>query len=249
MSAALSAEALKLRGSLVGIVGTAAIVGGIAALSGAMLLAVSSGQPDIVAKLGPAATADWAGFLSSATQITGTGGLIGFGFVLAWMFGREFADGTVNGLFALPVSRARIAAGKLTVYGAWVACVSLAVAGMLLLIGTASGLGGLTETDAAALARIAALAVLSAGLAAPVAWIATIARSMLAGVAATVAIMVIAQVGVLAGAGGWMPLAAPTLWAMGRGEVSVAQLLLSLAVPAASTGLTLWAWKRLELHR
>jgi ABC-2 type transport system permease protein len=112
----LRAEALKLRASPVGIVGTIAIVCGIAVLSGGMQLAVASGRPDLVAKLGAAATADWPGFLSAAAQITGAGGLLGSGIVLAWLFGREFSDNTVSGLFALPTGRGRIAAAKLAVF-------------------------------------------------------------------------------------------------------------------------------------
>ena len=34
--------------------------------------------------------------------MTSAGGLLGFGVVLAWIFAREFADGTITGLFGLP---------------------------------------------------------------------------------------------------------------------------------------------------
>ena len=64
-------------------------------------------DPQLLAKLGPVADGDWHGFLLGAAQITGAGGLGGFAVVLAWMFGREFGDGTIAGLFALPVRRRR----------------------------------------------------------------------------------------------------------------------------------------------
>ena len=114
MRPAVWAETVKLAGSTVGRVGSIAIVVGISLLSGAMLLAAASGDPQLVAKLGPAATRDWTGFLLAAAQITGAGGLLGFGVVLSWMFGREFGDGTITGLFALPVRRSTIALAKLT---------------------------------------------------------------------------------------------------------------------------------------
>lgn len=104
MRAAIWAEVVKLAGSTVGRVGSAAIVIGISLISGSMLLAAATTtDPQLLAKLGPVATGDWQGFLLGAAQVTGAGGLGGFAVVLAWMFGREFGDGTITGLFALPV--------------------------------------------------------------------------------------------------------------------------------------------------
>jgi ABC-2 type transport system permease protein len=250
MRAIVHGEALKLLASLVGRVGTLAIIGGVAILSGGVLLAVVAGQPDLVAKLGPAATADWAGLLSMAAQITGAGGLLGCGVVLSWMFGREFADATVSGLFALPVGRARIAAGKLAVFALWACGTAIAVTCALLLVGLVAGLGVPSSAVWAGLVRHAALVVFSCAIAVPVAWVTTLSRSTLGGVTATIVIVVVAQVGVLAGAGGWMPLAAPTLWAISGGEaVTALQLAVTVAVAAVFALVVVHAWHRLQLDR
>ncbi|HET8927872.1 MAG TPA: ABC transporter permease [Microbacterium sp.] len=250
MRAIVHSEALKLRASLVGRVGTLAIIGGIALLSGGMLLAVVTGQPDLVAKLGPAATADWAGLLSMAVQITGAGALLGCGVVLAWMFGREFADATVSGLFALPVGRGRLAAGKLAVFALWACGTAIGATCAVLVVGLVAGLGVPSPAVWAGLGRHAALLVFSCAIVIPVAWVTTLARSTLGGVTATIVIVVVAQVGVLAGAGGWMPLAAPTLWAMSGGNaVTSLQLAITLAVAAVSAVLVVHAWHRLQLDR
>lgn len=250
MGAVLRVEIRKLLSSLVGVVGTAAMVGGIALLSGGILLGVASGQPDLVAKLGPAATADWPGLLSSAAQITGAGGLLGSGIVLAWMIGREFSDGTVSGLFALPIGRGRIAAGKLVVFALWGAATAIALAAVILAVGLAAGLGIPSSATWAGLARQAGLVLLTCAISTPVGWVTTLARSPLGGIAAAIAIVVVAQVGVLVGAGGWMPFAAPTLWAMSGGDaVSPLQLALVGAVAAASAALVVGAWRRLQLDR
>ena len=108
-----------------------------------MLLAAASGDPQLVAKLGPAATHDWTGFLLAAAQITGAGGLLGFGVVLSWMFGREFGDGTITGLFALPVRRSTIALAKLLIYTVWAIAISLSLAALLVIVGLVAGLGPL----------------------------------------------------------------------------------------------------------
>src|SRR6478736_9576643 len=221
------AEAVKLAGSTVGRVGSIAIVLGISLLSGAILLAAASGDPQLVAKLGPGITRDWTGFLLAAAQITGAGGLLGFGVVLSWMFGREFGDGTITGLFALPVSRSTIALAKLLVYAVWALAVSLSLAALLVIVGLVAGLGALTADSWVALVRQVALGAMTAAIAAPVAWAATLGRSVLTGVSVSIGIVVVAQVSVLTGLGGWMPLASPALWAISSGGVvTTGQLLL-----------------------
>ena len=250
MKPAIWAEMLKLAGSTVGRVGSIAIVAGIASLSAAMLLAAASGDPQLMAKLGPAATRDWTGFLLAAAQITSAGGLLGFGVVLSWMFGREFGDGTITGLFALPVRRSTIALAKLVVYGGWAVLMSIALAGALLLLGVAAGLGLPSGGTWPALARQVGLGAMTAAVAAPIAWAATLGRSVLAGVSTAIGLVVIAQVSVLAGAGGWFPLASPALWAISSGEAATpGQLLLVLPYVGAFVLLTASSWRTMQLDR
>jgi len=251
MRAAIWAEIVKLAGSTVGRVGSAAIVIGISVLSGSMLLAAATTtDPQLLAKLGPVATGDWQGFLLGAAQITGAGGLGGFAVILAWMFGREFGDGTIAGLFALPVRRMTIALAKLIVYVIWVTAMSVLLAIVLCLVGTIAGLGPIEGNTPAMLVRQVALGVMSAAITLPVAWAATLSRSVLGGVSVAIGLVVIAQVSVLAGLGGWMPLAAPALWALSLGT-AVSPIQLSLLIPFGATFVVLIAqsWRRLQLDR
>ena len=250
MTPAVHVEAVKLGRSLVGRLGSAVLVGGLAAICVGLLLAIRSGDPVLTAKLGDTATFDWPGLIGSAMQVMGAGGMVGFGVVLAWIFAREFADGTITGLFGLPVSRGAIALAKLAVYLAWAVAVSLACVAATLLVGVAFGLGVPDAESWADLARLAVLGILTAAVAAPVAWVSTVGRSLLAGVTATIGLVVVAQVGVLAGAGGWLPLAAPALWAMTAGaEVSAAQLALAVGVAGLTAAATVLSWTRLQLDR
>jgi ABC-2 type transport system permease protein len=249
MIAAIRAEALKLAHSLVGRVATAAIVLGVTALSVTMVLALRAGDPRVLTKLGDI-TADWSGFIAAAVQITGAGGLLASAVVLGWMVGREFSDRAVHGLFALPVGRASILGAKLIVYAAW----SLAVAVLLplILLGTGVAMGlGVPDADAVgALGRLAMLSATGALLATPVALAATLGRSVLAAVGVALGLVVIAQVSVLVEVGGWMPLAAPALWALSAGA-EVSPLQLSLVIPFAGVWIVgaLVGWHRLELDR
>jgi ABC-2 type transport system permease protein len=250
MKAAVWAEAVKLAGSTVGKVGSIAIVVGISVLSGTMLIAASTGDPQLLAKLGPVADGDWNGFLLGAAQITGAGGLGGFAVVLAWMFGREFGDDTITGLFALPVRRSTIALAKLLVYAVWATAMSVLLAIVLLAVGTLAGLGPIDSQTWGTVVRQVALGIMSAAITVPVAWAATLTRSVLGGVSVAIGLVVVAQVSVLVGIGGWMPLAAPALWALSAGS-AVSPVQLSLVVPyvLAAVMVTAVAWRGMQLDR
>lgn len=252
MNAAIRVEALKLMRSPVGVITTLAVVGGLVAVLGGITIGVRSGNPDVIAQAGPIAVPGWSGLLAGAVQISAVAGILGCGVVLAWMFGREFTDGTIVGLFALPVGRGRIALGKLTVYLIWAGLVGVALVVGVLVLGLLLGYGP-PDADADAgfgLARLWLLAMFTAGVALPVAWLATVTRSLLAAVGGTIGVAVVAQVGALAGAGGWMPPAAPALWAMSPDEtVAPAQLALTGAVAVVFAVLTCRAWSRLQLDR
>lgn len=250
MKPSLWAETVKLAASTVGRVGSLAIVAGIAILSGTMLAAAASDDPQLLAKLGPAASGDWEGFLLGAAQITGAGGLGGFAVVLAWMFGREFGDGTISGLFALPVRRSTIALSKLLVYGAWAIVMSVLLAVVLVAVGTIAGLGPISAETWVMVSRQIALGVMSAAITVPVAWAATLSRSVLGGVSVAIGLVVVAQVSVLTGVGGWMPLAAPALWALSAGAaVTPVQLLLVVPFAGIAVGLTAVSWRVMQLDR
>lgn len=246
MGAAIRVEALKLSRSLTGLVSSVAIILGVLALLAGITAGVAAGRADLIAKAGPAAVLDWRGLLAGAAQITAVAEVLGYAVVLAWMFGREFAEGTITGLFALPVTRGHVAVAKLTVYAAWASAVSVAMTVGVTALGLLFGYGPPAGDTWLGLGRLTALGVLSAAVALPVAYIATISRSLLAAVGCGFAIVVTAQVGAFAGAGGWMPFAAPALWAMSQGSaVSLVQLAVSMAV--ALLFAVLVAWARLQL--
>lgn len=250
LGTAIAVEARKSRASRVMISISVILIGGLAALTLGMLLGAASGDEQLLAKLGPlAGTAGWARLVGVVVQITAAGGLLAFGVALSWLFGREFADGTVGGLFALPVRRSTIALAKLIVYLVWAVGVAVALTIVVAAIGFALGFGA---TDAAGLGevlRIPVLTVLTALITVPAAWAATIGRGLLPGIAATVGILVLAQVMAVIGIGEWMPLVAPALWAIAPESVPVASLAIVPSVPLVFGALCALAWSRMQLDR
>lgn len=252
---ALETEACKFRRAPVPRAAAVMLVGGIAIMCVAMLLAAEHGDPRAAAKLGPVvAMGGWEALLNTAAQITAVGGLIGFGVVLAWSFGREFIDGTITGLFALPVTRGQLAGAKFAVFGLWSLAVSAGLVLALLGCGLALGLGLPQAAVLDLLARQFAVSVLTAALALAAGLAASLGRSLLAGIASVIGIVVLAQVMAIAGAGGWFPFATVGLWATTLGPdlfAVVSPLQLSLVVPTAAVlvWLTIRRWRRLQLDR
>lgn len=64
-------------------------------------------------------TPDWPSFFGLIAQAVGVGGLVVFGFVTAWVFGREYSDKTLKDLFTLPIRRTTTVVAKLITCLLW----------------------------------------------------------------------------------------------------------------------------------
>jgi ABC-2 type transport system permease protein len=247
---ALSVETRKAAASRVMPWTTGILIVGLAALTVGLLSAAAAGDERVLARLGPLADLDgWSLLVGTSAQILAAGGFGACGILVAWLFGREFAEGTISGLFALPVRRASIAIGKLTLYLVWATAVAAGITLLLLLLGTTAGYLSSNPDGIAELVRIPVLMVLTALLAVPAAWVASLARSVLAGIAATIVLMIIAQVCAVLGVGAWIPIVAPALWAIAPSTVPPAALVGVLTVPVAFGAATAWVWSRMQLDR
>ncbi|WP_130353016.1 hypothetical protein [Agromyces ramosus] len=103
---AIATETRKAAASLVFRMISLLLVIGTAALTVSMVLALRSGNEQIIARLAPFGRHEgWPLLTNVVTQIAAAGGLIAFAVALSWIVGREFADGTIAALFAQPISR------------------------------------------------------------------------------------------------------------------------------------------------
>lgn len=78
-------------------------------------------------------TADWPSYFNLMLLLTSVGGLIIFGFIFVWVFGREFSDKTVYDILSLPTSRLTIGAAKIITAACW--SLALTVLGFVLMLG------------------------------------------------------------------------------------------------------------------
>ena len=147
IAAALWAELLKVRRSLLPWVTVAAFT--VAGLVGGFFMFVHQ-DPERARSLGllgakaqfAGGTADWAGYFAFIAQIAAVGGLLVFGLVIIWLFGREFSDRTAKDLLALPTARSAVVAAKLIVAAGWCLLLTAQLIVLSLLLGAILGLPG-----------------------------------------------------------------------------------------------------------
>jgi ABC-2 type transport system permease protein len=254
MRVAYTVEWLKLRRSRVPLVTAVALLvvpGAMAALFVAM--AERQGGDAMSLKAQALVTrGGWPGYLDALTQIYASAGLLGMGVVVAWCFGREYADRTVVSLFASATPRDTVAAAKLVVLTVWSVGVSAALVPSTLLVGLAAGLGVPDSQALPALGRLALLSALTGLLALSVALFASIGRGYLPAFGGLVGLLAAAQVAAVAGAGGWFPYAVPGLWAVASATPTLAAVpwwhLVVVPCCAAVLGVvTIGWWQRAQL--
>ncbi|WP_147919084.1 ABC transporter permease [Ruania zhangjianzhongii] len=249
---ALQVELRKALASRVLQTTTLLVVMGIALLALILVAAARAGNEQILTQLGPlAGESGWTLLTGVTAQITAAGALLAFGVALSWTFGREFTDGTITGLFALPVTRPMIALGKLCIHLVWTAAVALALTFLVLAAGRILGLGPIDDEVLRQLSRQAVLTFLTGLIATPAGWAATLGRGTLPGIAVTLAVLIAAQVTAIASpeTAAWLPVSAPALWALQPGTVHAGQLALTAVVPISFVALTCLTWRRLQLDR
>lgn len=149
--------------------------------------------------------ADWPTYL----QLTGflfAGGIIVMGVVQAFLFGREYAEGTAKNLLTLPVGRATIVAAKLVVSAVWFLGMAVLLCAEALALGLLIDLPGFSvELLAAGLRRVIRLAMQVLLLATVPAWMAVAARGYLAPLGFSILLLLLGDLFAHTGWGPWIP--------------------------------------------
>lgn len=254
-TAAWEVETLKLRRSAVARTAALVLVVGSTVMTAAFTaVGLGNGDSQMAVKVRPMLHGTgWEAYLGMLAQIMSVATLLSVGIVVTWTVGREFTDGTIASLQALPTSPADIAWAKLATVMLGAAGCAVASLALALPLGLAIGLEppeGAATVDAL---RVLAVTLLTALLTLPLAVVASVRRGYLPGVGALLALVVVTQIATVAGAGGWFPWAAPGLWAGMGGPAAanaVTPLQLLLAVPMGAIGAvgTVWWWSTAELQ-
>lgn len=242
MRTAIWAECLKLRHSRMLWISLLA-----SALMPVMLGLVQAGV------LGTANAADsggteWEQYLIKLGSMISIGGIIGFGFIFSWLFGREYSDRTVKDLLALPTSRGRIVGAKLLVAAVWCLCLAILAFGCGSFMAGVFRFGGMADHMGAGFARYLETVCMVISLSMPVAWSASAGRGYLSSLGFVVLTMIAAQFSGAMGIAAYFPWSIPSLFSGAAGEESMHLQAVSMMIPyvVGFTGVAaVVAWWRL----
>jgi ABC-2 type transport system permease protein len=259
VAAALRVETLKARRSLAPAL--TALAFAIAPLVGGLFMYILA-DPDRARRLGligqkaqlAGGGSDWPAYFAFLSQAATVGGFVLFAFVVAWVFGREFSDGTVRYLLALPTSRAAIIVAKLVVVALWCTALTALVTLLGFATGAVLGLPG-WSTDALwqGLAHLWGGAGLTLLTVLPLALLAGVGRGYLAPLGFAMLMLILAQVIGATGRGAWFPWAIPALSAQvagsAGGAVTTTSILIVVATGAAGAAGTFAWWLYADFPR
>jgi len=199
---------------------------------GMAFLIFVSRNPDISRRLGLVsakadllsyAGTDWLAYLGLFGMIVAAAGLLLFTFVISWVFGREFVDGTVTDLLAVPVPRTSILLAKFLVVTAWSFVLAVVILGAGIVTGAIIKLpGGTPDTIAQGSMLVLITACLVIVVTLPFAALASAGRGYLLPIGGAILAIMLANVAALAGWGDYFPWGVPGIYATGEGPLPAA---------------------------
>jgi ABC-2 type transport system permease protein len=151
-------------------------------------------------------TATWPAFLSMLTLIVGIGGMLLLPFIVAFVFGREYTEGTAKNMLALPVDRSSFVLAKLLVAASWWFVLVVAILAEAFVIGTLLDLPGyLAGLAVTAVGNVLLAAGITYLLVPIVAWITVLGRGYLAPLGFSLAMIALGNVFAKTGWAPWFP--------------------------------------------
>ena len=193
---------------------------------------------------------DWSSYLVLFAGIIAAGGFFFFIMTISWVFGREFSDGTLKDMLAVPVPRSSILLAKFFVAGTWCAAIAVIIYGLGLLTGAIIQLpGGTLNTILHGSTVTIVTAGLTIAVVLPFAFFASVGRGYLLPMGAAVLTLITANILMVVGWAEYFPWAIPMLYAQGDIPLTPVNLsIVFLTSLAGMIGTYLW-WKTADQNR
>jgi ABC-2 type transport system permease protein len=193
---------------------------------------------------------DWPTYLGLFGQLMAAGGFFLFVLAISWVFGREFVDGTLKDMLAVPVQRSSILLAKFIVVAVWSAALTIVMLMVGLVMGAVIQLPG---GSSGVILRGSLLVVITAGLVIavvlPFALFASLGRGYLLPLGVAVLTLMMTNLAAIAGWGEYFPWAVPGLFAQGKSSLApVSYWIVFLTALAGMLATYLW-WKVADQNR
>lgn len=157
-------------------------------------------------------TADWPTLFDMLLQGMAIGGSIVFAFIIAWVFGREFADHTIKELLAVPTPRSAIVGAKFMLTALWLLGLTVVIFMVGVAVGTAVHIPGWSSALAwTTLATMLVITILLLMLMPLVALFASAGRGYLPALGWAIFTLVCANIAAVMGWGDVFPWSVPIM--------------------------------------
>ncbi len=193
---------------------------------------------------------DWPAYLVLFGEIIAAAGFILFVLIVSWIFGREFVDGTLKDMLAVPVRRSSILLAKFIVTAVW----SVGLAVVIFVAGLVMGAmirlpGGSTGVILHGTILLVVTAFLAIAVALPFAFFASAGRGYLLPIGLAILILIMTNFVAIVGWGEYFPWAVPGLYSQAKLPLpAISYGIVFLTSLAGMLGTYLW-WKFADQNR
>jgi ABC-2 type transport system permease protein len=209
-------------------------------------LGLISAKADLVAY----SATDWQSYLVLLAEIISAGGFFFFILAISWVFGREFADGTVKDILAVPIQRSSILVAKFFVAAIWCALMATITLIIALLIGALIQLPGGSASVILHGITVAAITVcLVIAVVLPFAFFASVGRGYMLPMALAVLTLILANLIIVVGWAEYFPWAVTMLFAQGDNSLPPLSYWIVFLTSAAGMVATYLWWKNADQNR
>ncbi len=193
---------------------------------------------------------DWSSYLRLYGQLIAAGGFFLFVLAISWVFGREFADGTLKDLLAVPIPRSSILLAKFIVVAIWSAGLTIVIFIVGLVMGALIKLpGGSMSVILQGSTLLLITAALVIVVVMPFALFASIGRGYLLPLGMAVLLLMMTNLVAIAGWGDYFPWAVPGLYAQGKSSLTPISYWIVLLTGLGGMIATYLWWKYADQNR
>jgi ABC-2 type transport system permease protein len=194
-------------------------------------------------------SADWTGYLTLMDEFTALGGFFFFCLAISWTFGREFIDGTLKDLLAVPVPRFAIILAKFIVSALWCTGLIVETTFVGLILGAVIRLpGGSLAVILHGTGLLVVTAVMSITLILPFGFFASVGRGYLLPIGIAILTVIMGNLSITLGWGEYFPWAVPALVLQATPITPFSYCLVILTGLAGVAGTYVW-WKYADQNR
>jgi ABC-2 type transport system permease protein len=197
-------------------------------------------------------TTDWNALFMIMTQGMGVGGIIIYGFLVSWIFGREYSENTLKDLLSLPTSKIEMINAKFIIYFLWAIGLGIVNLFLGLLIGLLLQLSGFSgDVLFINIKSYFFTMMLTILLGTPIAFFSMLGRGYLAPLGVVVLATVFSQIATVLGIGEYFPWALPALYSGINGNVqltAISYILLAM-VSLICYCITILYWKNIDYSK